>query len=103
MLTTVSHSYDRTPPVYAPGEEITLTVTIAPRDPDEVRGMIRTTTVVFMPDGSTSDPVVTESEYVVDAPADRVVTGAPEDSAGRAWTMLSVNQDNTEYIWKTVA
>ena len=103
MPTTVAHRFNREPAVYAPGEEILLTVAVAPHDPEPVTGIIRTVTTIVMPDGTESETLTTESPYVVDGKPGTARTSVISDSAGRTWTKVSENAAGTEAVFRTVA
>lgn len=101
MSTTVQHGFDHTPSVYAPGETILLTVSVTPDDPAPVMGKVTTTTIVTLPDGTTSDPIVTESAYVVDAAPGLATTTVTSDTTGRTW--VRVSDTGTVAVFRTVA
>lgn len=101
MSTAVTHLFDHEPAVYAPGETIMLTVMVAPHDPDPVQGTVRTTTVIMLPDGTESDPVVVESPYTVDAKPGTARTQVLNDSTGRSWTKVSDTGNDSTF--RTVA
>lgn len=101
MPTSVVHSYDRVTPVYAPGETIRLTVEVQVEDPPPLRGRVITRTIVVMPDGTSSEPIEQESEYMVDAPAGVASSMISSDSSGRAWKQVGF-QGNVA-VFTTVA
>lgn len=103
MPTTVVHRFNREPAVYAPGEEILLTVLVSPHDPEPATGTIRTATTVIMPDGTESETVTTESPYVVDGKPGTARTQVVSDSAGRSWVKVSENTAGTEAVFRAVA
>ncbi len=87
MTTSVSHSYDRSPAIYNPGDLVTLGVKVASDQaagPDE-RVTIQTITRVIGEDGAVKDEVISSSEYVVRTPGSIFRTEPPVDSSGRTW------------------
>ena len=101
MPTTVQHAFDREPAVYAPGDDIVLTVRVSPHDPEPVTGTVKTTTVIVMPDGTESETIEAESPYIVDGKPGTARTAVLSDTAGRAWTKVADN--GTETTFRTVA
>lgn len=101
MPTNVTHTYDREPAVYAPGELIRLTVDVEVDDPSPQAGRVVTQTVVILPDGTTSEPVITDSQYVVDGQPGTATTEIFSDSTGRTWTRGTPNGNST--VFTTVA
>lgn len=101
MPTNVTHSFDREPAVYAPGEVIRLTVAVEVDDPAPVTGTVVTETVVILPDGTRSEPVTHEAEYMVDEHPGVATTEVVADTANRTWTR-SASQDNGA-VFTTVA
>lgn len=101
MPTTVSTTFDHEPAVYAPGEDILLTVKVTPHDPDPVQGTVRTTSVIVMPDGTESEPITVESPYTVDAKPGTARSVVSSDSTGRPW--IKVSDTGNDTVFRAVA
>ncbi len=97
---TVAHSYDRTPVIYAPGETIRLTVSAAVDDPPARVGTVTTTTVITLPDGTMSEPVVQTSQYTVDGKPGIARTDLV-DSDNRRWKQAS--DSGSVSVWEATA
>lgn len=100
-MASAKHILDRTPPVYAPGEKIRLTVEVTVDDPPPVAGTVQTTTVITLPDGSKADPIVTESTYTVDEAPGTATTAVTKDTVGRGWNLVSTSGNNS--TWEATA
>ena len=100
-MATAQHVYDRTPPVFAPGEKIRMEVVVAVDDPAPVEGTVQTTTIITLPDGTKAEPVITESTYTVDEAPGTATTAVTRDSAGRGWNLVSTAGNNT--VWEATA
>ena len=100
-MATAQHAFDRTPPVFAPGEKIRLSVVVEVDDPAPVEGTVQTTTIITLPDGTKAEPVITESTYTVDEAPGTATTAVTRDSTGRGWNLVSTTGNNT--VWEATA
>lgn len=100
MASNVTHTFDRTPAIYAPGEKIRLTVTVLLHDPEPVTGIVTTTTVITLPDGTRSQPVVVTSNYTVDG-LPGTATTTVTDSEMRTWKLI--DDGGAVSLWETTA
>lgn len=101
MAATVQHVYNSASRVYAPGDVIEVAVVVTQDDPEPITGTIKTTTTITFPDGMVSQPIVTESEYVVDGKPGRATTTLTTDSTGRTWERIVF--EDSRSVFRTAA